>query len=63
MSDNGRPYQVVCTDCTWDAVFPTRDTAEHAKRIHERRYDHDVSLDYVEDRETPGDIGDPGEKY
>ena len=38
-------YEVVCQDCDWRETMPSRETAEHAKRVHEFQYDHHVFLE------------------
>ena len=45
MADPTEGIAVVCTDCEWDAVYPTRETAEHAKRVHEDATAHEVAID------------------
>ncbi len=35
----------VCQDCEWEQPMPSRDTAEHAKRVHENEYHHTVILE------------------
>jgi hypothetical protein len=44
MGDSESGVAVVCTTCSWDAVYPTRETAEHAKRVHERTNGHEVAI-------------------
>lgn len=38
-------YVAICQDCDWEQSMPGRDMAEHAKRVHESEYDHNVILD------------------
>ncbi|WP_255565228.1 hypothetical protein [Saliphagus sp. LR7] len=38
-------YVAVCHDCDWEQPMPDREKAEHAKRVHEDRHGHDVTLD------------------
>lgn len=46
MSD-GAVFEVVCTDCSWDAVYPTRETAGHARRVHEAETGHEAAVGRV----------------
>ncbi|MFB6218057.1 MAG: hypothetical protein ABEH77_02590 [Halobacteriaceae archaeon] len=36
------------TYCQWEADYPTRETAEHAARVHERTHEHHTALERVE---------------
>lgn len=38
-------YAAICQECDWDKVMPTRETAEHAKRVHEDEFGHSVALE------------------
>ncbi len=38
-------YVAICQDCDWEQPMPKREMAEHAKKVHEDRYDHNVTLD------------------
>ena len=38
-------YEAICRNCDWAQSLPRREMAEHAKRVHEEWYDHDVVLD------------------
>jgi hypothetical protein len=38
-------YVADCLDCEWEQAMPTRETAEHAKRVHEDQYGHNVSIE------------------
>ena len=38
-------YVADCQDCDWESVMPNRDTAEHAKRVHEGETGHSVVLE------------------
>lgn len=38
-------YVAICQDCDWEQPMPKREMAEHAKKVHEDRYGHNVTLD------------------
>ena len=41
-------YEAICRNCDWKQSLPERDMAEHAKRVHEEWYDHNVILDLAD---------------
>jgi hypothetical protein len=34
------PWIIECEDCDFEDLKPTRDTAGHAKRVHEAKFGH-----------------------
>jgi hypothetical protein len=52
------PHLVECRDCEWSQPMPNRETADHAKRVHEdSNPDHTVVVGLLEEegevREEP----------
>ena len=42
-------WLALCQDCEWEQPMPTRETVEHAKRVHEDRYGHQVFIEPFDD--------------
>ena len=38
-------FVAVCRNCEWEQPMPNRDTAEHAKHVHENGTGHTVVLE------------------
>lgn len=45
---NVDPRRVTCRDCEYSEDYPTRDHAEHAKRVHETETGHAVVIERVD---------------